>query len=160
VETTEDQKPNRPRVWDFCCDSRGNSSRTDMHTQAEQRPCEIEASCGLPMRFGQHSSSKIYGLAHCRPFVFGLLFDSSNSPACSCVSTTCLLHRKRVSQQCEAASCTSFRRWNNTDLSLSSQSLSVHHQTMAANCEHSPVRRGGTEIPRLFMSHRARVKSP
>lgn len=111
METTEDQKPNRPRVWDFCCDSRGNSSRTDMHTQAEQRPCEIEASCGLPMRFGQHSSSKIYGLAHCRPFVFGLLFDSSNSPACSCVSTTCLLHRKRVSQQCEAASCTSFRRW-------------------------------------------------
>jgi hypothetical protein len=45
-----------------------------MHTQAEQRAYEIEASCGLPMRFGQHSSSKIYGLAHCRPFVFGLLF--------------------------------------------------------------------------------------
>jgi hypothetical protein len=46
-----------------------------MHTQAEQRAYEIEASCGLPMRFGQHSSSQIYGLAHYRPFVFGLLFD-------------------------------------------------------------------------------------
>ena len=45
-----------------------------MHKQAEQRAYAIEASCGLPMRFGQHSSSKIYGLAHCRPFVFGLLF--------------------------------------------------------------------------------------
>ena len=64
---------NRPRVWDFCCDSPGNSSRTDMHTQAEQRAYEVEASCGLPMRFDQHSSSKIYGLADCRPFVFGLL---------------------------------------------------------------------------------------
>jgi hypothetical protein len=35
-----------------------------MHTQAEQRAHEIEASCGLPTRFGQHSSSKIYGLAY------------------------------------------------------------------------------------------------
>jgi hypothetical protein len=45
-----------------------------MHTQAEQRAHEIEASCGLPTRFGQHSSSKIYGPAQCRPFIFGLLF--------------------------------------------------------------------------------------
>jgi hypothetical protein len=40
----KEAQPNRPRVWDFCCDSRGNSNRTDMHTQAEQRAHEIEAS--------------------------------------------------------------------------------------------------------------------
>jgi hypothetical protein len=27
-------------------------------------------------------------VAHCRAFVFGLLFDCSNSPVCSCVSIT------------------------------------------------------------------------
>ncbi len=64
---------NRPRVRDFCCDSPGNSSRTEMHTQAKQRAYEVEASCGLPTRFDQHSSSKIYGLADYRFFVFGLL---------------------------------------------------------------------------------------
>ena len=87
-QTLEDQKPNRPRVWDLCCDSRGNSSRTDMHTQAEQRAHEIEASCGLPTRFGQHSASKIYGLAPADLSFSAYSLDCSNWPACSCAAIT------------------------------------------------------------------------